>query len=830
MNRRLALLRWALRVVRLEWRQHLLVISMIAFGIVIATVLVASAVRFQTPPAWALEGSARIDLQAFADEDPAYAVFDRLETEVIAVHDVYPDTELQIWGRRTLAGPELRAADPTALLGSANFSLLEGRWPSVGEVALTRRAVDQFEIFFQADVQIGQTRPIGGMDREIVGIWENPTNLMQASALVAPDGIGQWLAVRVLLPSVSHGSIGAYRAIAALDVDDKNADSDITVGFTLGAPGVDEDVVAAGVSYLAATIICLQVAILASAGFTVLAHRRTRQFAMLSAMGASPRHLGTVMRSTGVVCGLAGGILGLAVGVVLTIVSTPFLQAWLNHRIDTFEIPWMLLAPTIPLAVLTAMAAAWWPARRIQKSSTVDAIGAARPSKTGVGKTLLPGIVLVAVGGWKFIDAIPRNNAFWVVAALTTLVIGCLLLVPAAVAVLGVAARKMPLTVLVAWRDINRNRSRSAAAIAAIAIAIAIPFGIASFIASLADSHVPNRPSNAVEVHHTDDDNHLIALEEGPMAFAPLLAAVPGTEIVGVPRPIDQLATEQYRVEQGIVGDDEQVVRRLHAVETMEEGRINSELTAYATPELLRAMRLNPPSPGTDIVSLLDSPLRLPVEGLVVEHQEMYAQIYPDVLLFGDIPGISPDDVVVTSWFLAKPEPFTQTELDQLESTARREGQFRINYPSDPPLYVEMRITALLVAALLGLGIVAISVALIRIENETETRALNAMGASPLVSRFIGAATAVGLVIPAIAIAVPAVFIVLSGVYLNPKAEFDFAMPWPELAVVVLVIPAIVAVIGWMLTTTSTYESDSRTSFGGRRTRKGLRTTVTATT
>lgn len=825
MNSRRALLRWVLRVVRREWRQHLLVISMIAFGIAFATLLVASAVRFQVPPEWALESPARVDLWVNDREDLAEATFDRFETEVVAVHAAYPDAELQVSGRSTSAGPELRAADPKAPLGAVNFSLLEGRWPSAGEVALTSRAVDQFEIFFQEDVKIGQTRPIGGMDREIVGIWENPNNLKHSSVLVTQDGIDEWTGVRFLLPSVDRESIEAFMAIGL-----EGLDGEFSVWANdSSVQGEDaERVVVAGV-YLVGTLLCLQIAILASAGFAILAHRRTRQFAMFSAMGANPRQLGWAMRSTGIVCGLAGGILGLAVGVVLTIVSTPFLQSWLNHRIGTFEIPWLWLAPTIPLGVVTAVAAAWWPARRIQKSSTVDAIAAGRPPKTGVGRTLLPGVVLVAVGCWKFIDALHHDKPTWVAAALTTFVVGCLLLVPAAISILGAVARKTPMAVLVAWRDINRNRSRSAGATAAIGIAIAIPFGLASFVASVAEAHVLHRPPDAVQVRHADDDNGSIALDEGPEVFAPLLAAIPGTEIVGIPMPIDLPATEQLRAERSDDAPDDQIFRLLFAVPTLNvEGK--SVSTAYATPELLRAMRLNPPSPGTDMVSTLDSSVKLDVGGLVVEHQEMYAQIFPDVLLFGDIPGISREDVAVIRWFLTKPESFTQTELDQLESAARRDGQFRIDYPSDPPLYVEIRATALLVAALLGFGIVAISVALIRIEKETEMRALNAMGASPLASRFIGAATAVGLVIPAIAIAVPAVFLVLAGIYLNPNADYDFAMPWPELAVVVLVIPSIAGSIGWILTTTSTHGSDSRTYLRDRRFRKRMRTTVTATT
>jgi len=293
MNSRRALFRWVLRVVRFEWRQHALVVAMIAFGITIATLLVTSAVRFEEPRERLSETPASVEFQVLSEEAADSGAF---EAELLAVRSAFPDTEIQVSERRSIQGPTLIGGDPTAPLGSVNFEPLEGRRPGEGEVALTERAIDQLTVFFGEQVKLGETREIGAGSWTIVGIWENPNNLDRSAALVPVDQVGVWASARALLPTSFGDSIIACTAIGTATENGE----DPSVKFATSVAGTDlpgsEPSSGAMLAYLAGTVLCVQIAVLAPAGFTVLASRRTRQFAI--SLGLPKR---------GVLCQCLGG-------------------------------------------------------------------------------------------------------------------------------------------------------------------------------------------------------------------------------------------------------------------------------------------------------------------------------------------------------------------------------------------------------------------------------------------------------------------------------------------------------------------------------------------
>lgn len=820
-----ALFRWVWRVIRAEWRQHILVISMIAFGVAIATLLVSSLTRLQVPDArYYFDAPATVEI-AVASDDPAVSTL--LEESVTALLATYPDTELQAEGRSGPEGVQMRGAEPLAPLGGVNFSLLEGSWPAAGEVALTSSAVDLLSEVFEVPVEIGQTRSIGNAERLIVGIWENPNNLDSRMALVPPSEV-EWERAQILLPSRDHSSIDDYLTVAG---PSDSVDPNATLYSYLDSPsfvsgGADSTVIA----YLGGTILSFQIAILASAGFTVLAQRRTRQLGMLSAMGASPRQLGSVMWLTGLICGVFGGIIGLVSGVLLSMASTPLVQLAVNHRLRALDLPWALLIPILPLAIITAMLAAWWPARRVRKTSTVDAISARRPPQTKVTRSFVVGVVLLGLGAWLLVEGGPRNSPPWVVGGASSLVIGALLLVPGVVSLLGAAAGRTALPIRIAWRDINRNRSRTSAAVAAAAIAIAIPFGLASFVASLSGAYVPYRPDNVMSVSSSANDYGQLKVEDGPAAFAPLTDMAPGARLVPVQLPVDREMTALFS--DGDANADPSVPEYLATfnINMIRRSGVQGTTVAFATPELIEAMGIEPPAADTNLLAFVESELDLegrtsrpdifvdgdgaspnrPVDGaadlsnLVVERRSAVPEVFPQILIVGDLDGISRDDVVVYEWLLVQDAPYTDDQILDIEGFANRGSDFRVGVPDGDPPFKVIRASALLAAGLLGMSVVAVSVALIRVENENDARALNAVGASPRVSRAIGAATAAGLVLVAVAVAVPTSFLALIGVYLNPDEAFDFAVPWIELGVVAVLLPLIAAVGGWLLTTSKT--------------------------
>ena len=77
---------------------------------------------------------------------------------------------------------ELRAQDPQGPFGQPMLALLDGRYPKApDEVALTTGDASLLS------AHIGERVELGGVARTVVGTVENPTELDDEFALVAPD-------------------------------------------------------------------------------------------------------------------------------------------------------------------------------------------------------------------------------------------------------------------------------------------------------------------------------------------------------------------------------------------------------------------------------------------------------------------------------------------------------------------------------------------------------------------------------------------------------------------------------------------------------------------
>src|SRR4029078_9060674 len=75
-----------------------------------------------------------------------------------------------------------------------------------------------------------------------------------------------------------------------------------------------------------ATVFLLLAALVAAAGFAVVAQRRLRQLGMLAAIGATPKHIRLVLMWNGALIGTIGALIGTIAGLALWIVLAPTLE------------------------------------------------------------------------------------------------------------------------------------------------------------------------------------------------------------------------------------------------------------------------------------------------------------------------------------------------------------------------------------------------------------------------------------------------------------------------------------------------------------------------
>ena len=455
---RRAVLRWTWRLFRREWRQQLLVLILITVGVAAAVAGSAMAVNADADTD-AEFGTAGAIIQ-IDGSDPA-AVRATIETarEQVGTVEAIWITAGDVPG---VAEPiELRAQDPQGPFGQPMLALLDGRYPETpDEVALTDRDASLLS------AHIGERVELGGVTRTVVGTVENPTELDDEFALVAPDTNTPTESVRLLVDD-------------GFAVDPEQFPADVQHMRIDGGSDISGAVTATIVA--AITLVMALVGLVAAAGFVVVAQRRQRQLGLLSAIGASSRQLRLVMIMNGAIVGTVAAIGGAILGVIGWIASAPWLESGVNHRIDRFALPWTLMAATLLIAVVMATAAAWWPARAVSRLSVMAALSG-RPSRARpVHRSLVFAFALVVCGVGAIAAARPTSNhvrPLVLVVGLLAVVVGVVFVSPAAVRALAVPARRLPFAPRLALRDLARYQARAAAALAAITLGLGISVAV----------------------------------------------------------------------------------------------------------------------------------------------------------------------------------------------------------------------------------------------------------------------------------------------------------------------------------------------------------------
>ncbi|MGH3279695.1 MAG: ABC transporter permease, partial [Trebonia sp.] len=389
---RRAINRWAWRLFRREWRQQLLVLALIAVAVA-ATILGAGIATNTPPPQDAALGGAQYAI-TLPGSDPHLATDIASVTAQVSAagtvhgrtHRTPPPRPVQVVEQENLTtgsvNPvELRAEDPHGPFGQTSLALTAGRYPAgPGEVALTPQVASLYNI------GIGGQWHAAGRAWHVVGMVENPDNLRDEFALVA------------------QGQIPAPGAVIILF--DATPPVHLPQEATLQAPPSGGGGFSPAVIVLVVAIAgLLFTGLIARAGFTVLAGHRLRMLGMISALGATDRHVRQVMVVNGAILGVMGSLAGAVTGFLLWLAYAPSLQASAGHRVDPLNLPWAVIGVVMAFAVLTATLAARHPAREITRMPIVAALSGRAPRPRPARRTAIPGLVFLAAGGYLLANA-----------------------------------------------------------------------------------------------------------------------------------------------------------------------------------------------------------------------------------------------------------------------------------------------------------------------------------------------------------------------------------------------------------------------------------------
>jgi putative ABC transport system permease protein len=814
---RRSLSRWALRLALREWRQRILIILLIA--VASAATLLGIAVASATPgtPNAGTYGTAQTLVELPAGTRDLPAVIARIEKAYGAASVVYdvPITTGQA------GGADLRAQDPSAPYTGVLLALDSGHYPSgPGQVAVTSglaqlyglRAGSTWHVPAGAGAEAGRAFTV-------TGIVEDPSNLLDEFALVAPGQLASTGRARIFLGE----SMDSAAASAAGDVIPKNA--------SVTEPAPEDSILSPATIVLIVSVIGLVfIGLVATASFTVMAQRRQRALGMLASLGATEGDVRFVLIADGLFAGVIGAVIGAAAALGGWLWYYPHLATATAHAIDPFSLPWAAVLIGMLLAVATSVIAAVWPGRSVSKVPVVAAISGRVDPPQLVNRSLRPGFIFLAAGLFVLFFSGGAGGGggggYLTIAGLLCCEIASALLAPFIVDKLARLAWRVPLASRLALRDLARYRSRSGAALAAVSFAVFIAT-VAIILASVRfddalDYVAPNMAASQLILYNPGNDP--TQYQPGQSTSAAKLAATRQqadalAAQLHAPAPVElELAVTAN------VSMPGQAAQNLPGTIVSLHGRGSGGLLYVATPALLKAFGIGSSEvkPGADVLTV--RALLPSTGGLALVSGGYLAQsppgcpagacvLSPVIQEVGKLPaGTSLPNTVITEqavkalhetvvpvgWLVQAPSALTPVQVNAARQAALGLGT-TIETKSGQLSLGEISNGATVGGLLLALGVLAMTVGLIRSETLRDLRTLSAAGASGRTRRALTGVTTAAIAFLGAALGAAAgCLAVLAWAHANLTATFG-NVPWSDLGLLVIGMPLIGAAAGWLL-------------------------------
>jgi putative ABC transport system permease protein len=798
---RRAMMRWAWRLLRREWRQQLLVVALIAVAVAATTVGVGVAAN--TPLSSYVGFGIAKDLATFPGVSAS-------ETATIAKwHQRYGPVDVIENETVTIPGSintfDLRAQNPRGPYGQPLLALVSGHYPvSAGEVAVTSGVATSLNL------KVGSTWREGGVARRVVGVVENPQDLLDQFALVVPGQVAKPTQVTVLFdaPGVGPGKLGA-NVVTPETVSQSNPLNPETISIAL------------------ATLAMLLIALVAVAGFTVLAQRRLRSIGMLGAIGATDKNIRMVVRANGAMVGVVGALLGVVVGLAAWLAYRPRLEASAHHVVGVFQLPWVVIIAAMVLAVIASYFAATRPAKAVTRISVVAALSGRPAPPKKMRRTVVPGVVFV-VAAFFLLGAAGASGGKGagipeLVLGFVALTVSVVLWAPFLLTALSRLTRRGPLAVRMATRDLARFRARSGSALGAISIGVFI--AVVVMVASAA------RFGNVLDWAGPNVSPTQLII------YTPIGPYGPGPGNAGVVPPTFNLKTMDsgaHSIAKALgTHDIIQLDTTSATLQHAAQGRSYSGPLYVATPQLLKVFGIKASSldPTADILSMR------PGFSSLTKMQLVYGNYFasgnhtqgnqfacpksdclanPKIQEVTELPsGTSAPNTVVTEyaihhlelktlvsgWFVQTTKPLSALQLNDARITAAASGM-SIETKSSIPTSASIIDWATLVGILLALGILAMSIGLIRSEVAGDLRILTAAGASSFMRRNLTAVTAGALAFIGAVVGTAAGYIAM--IAFSRTNNLDglsslSSIPVANLLIILVAMPVGATVGGWLL-------------------------------
>lgn len=814
---RRAVRRWAWRLLRREWRQQLLVLGLLTLAVATTTVGLGVVVNIQGT-VQGVFGTADTRMEIASPGTSGVAADLAAARRRFGTAEAITHEQVPVPG--SITPVDLRAQTPNGPFSAPMLRLISGHYPIGPDEAAVTTAVAA-----TLHLTMGSTWSADGRSLTIVGIVENPNDLQDAFGLLAPGQISSPASLTLLFDATTNQLTG-FRPPAGT----------VQRLYSSGANAAERQRNQALAVLILATIGLIFIGLLSVAGFAVIAQRRLRALGMIGAIGATDRQVRGVMLANGAAVGTVSALGGMAVGLAAWFALTPALQNVVGNRYDPLDLPWWAVAAAAVLAVLTAQAAAWWPARAAARLPIVAALSGRPAPPKPAHRFALVGVALSAVG-FESLVLSQRVHTVLVLAGIVATIAGVLLLAPLGIRGLATVADRAPVAVRLSLRDLARYQTRSGAALAAATLAVAIAATIA-VTAAAQQAHDRtltggNLPTNELIVWLNNPNPAkgpgLVARPAGSATTTPALPsatvlatgrstaeaiarAVRATTVVELDRAVNLNAT----VPPG-APPDATMASLVHTFTVAGQGHGWTVVaTPYvATPAVLGFYRLSAAGihTGVDILTsrtdLAGAQIGTGVKG---SFQAIAVQVSALLPNYTSAPNtlITPAEMTAqgytaepVGWLVQSPHSLTPAQISDARGRAAAAGvSTEVRTGPDNSLQ-DLRDYATLAGILVALGVLAMTVGLIRSEAAGDLRTLTAAGASGTTRRTLNATSAGALAVLAGVLGTAAAYLALIAWHWHDVRYLD-QPPYANLTLLLLGLPAVAATAAWLLGRTPT--------------------------
>jgi putative ABC transport system permease protein len=540
-----------------------------------------------------------------------------------------------------------------------------------------------------------------------------------------------------------------------------------------------------------------------------------------------------VVRANGVVVGLVGAIIGFAVSLVVWLAYRPSLEQSSHHLIGVWALPWLVVFLSLVLAVVATYFAASRPARAITKLPIVTALSGRPAPPRQVRRSAVPGIVLLAIAflllGYSGSVNGNGSGAGELLLGLVALIPGMILLAPFCLSLVAKVARRAPIAPRLALRDLARYRARSGSALAAISlgvlVAVIVSLAAAARYGNVLDYAGPNLSSNQLALH----------VNTAPPAGTSLIDPQGQHTVAPAPStPVSSpaaLATSAHRIGAELSAQTIALESPNADINHVGSGRNWNGQIYVATPQLLKAFGIKSSDIQPDADFLTARPGLSGASGLELRYDgggkpdggsticsaATQCLANPVIQQVSALPaGTSAPNTVITEqamhrfhlqantsdWFLLGTQPFTAAQISSAQLNAST-TQLSVESKNDQPTSSQIINSATVFGIVLALGILAMSVGLIRSETASDLRTLTAAGASSFTRRTLTAVTAGALGFLGALLGTVGGYIALIGWLrsnsLNGGISSLGNIPVPNLLLILLGMPLVAIIVGWLL-------------------------------